>query len=838
LLFAAAVAAQHGDRADADRSELPPELEVPPAPARTAAEQLATFRLADGFALELVACEPLLGDPVQAVFDAAGRLWVVEMRGYMPDIDGVGEQAPNGRIAVLQDDDGDGRMDTSTPFVEGVVLPRAVLPLAGGALVIAPPELLWMPDRDGDLRADGREVLAGDFEAGLQNPEHSGNGLLWALDNRIHLAGDRRMLRWRPGGASPQFALEDGAGGGQWGIAQDDRGRLYFNYNEDWLRCDLVPGRYGARHRDADRAPPRLPVLNHRVVADRSVWPIRVTPGVNRGGNPGILRDGKLARHTAACAPFVLRGDALPGCDGDVFVCDPAANVVRRLRRAELDGAMTAGNPHGEAEFLASTDERFRPVNLTQGPDGALYVVDMYRGVIQHRNFVTTFLRRQVEARGLEQPIGMGRIWRVVAADAARRPARTLADADGAGLVAALGDADGWRRDTAQRLIVQRQQRDAASALRELLRAAPAPVARRHAFAALEGLDALTDGDVAAALQDADVGVLCQAIGSAAALWSRGDGAAWSRVAALREHPSPCVQWHLALALGDVTGDGAERAWTGLVDLALLGEARPRLRACVADSVYGREPDFVRALLAAGAASQDLLRELARNATARRSAATHEELLRIVAACMQPERQVALLRGMIDALPGETAARAGWLRFAATPPALAAIAGTGQPAVQPLVQELLAAIELRADEAAEDAAAAPDADLTPAQRARAAAGAAIYGTYCSACHQPDGRGMPGLAPPLRESEWVTGDPVRLVRIALHGLRGPVTAAGVHFDGEMPGQRHLRDEDLAAALTWLRRTWGHRASAIEPAEVAAERASGREGPWTAAELAPR
>jgi putative membrane-bound dehydrogenase-like protein len=214
-LLAALLAAQHGDVPGEVQQELPPGLRVPPATVRSPQEELATFRVQPGFRMELIASEPLIGDPVAAVQAPDGRLWVVEMRSYMRDVDANGERTPDGRIVVLTDRDGDGRMDDAQVFADGLLLPRAVLPLPGGALVIAPPQLLWLEDRDGDGRADTRTEVLGGFEAGLLNPEHAGNGLLWALDNRIHLADDKRMLRWTKQG----FEVEDGAGGGQWGIA-------------------------------------------------------------------------------------------------------------------------------------------------------------------------------------------------------------------------------------------------------------------------------------------------------------------------------------------------------------------------------------------------------------------------------------------------------------------------------------------------------------------------------------------------------------------------------------------------------------------------------------------
>ncbi|MBM3962800.1 MAG: dehydrogenase, partial [Planctomycetes bacterium] len=485
LLACSSLLAQRGDRAGETQRALPTDLAVPDAAPKSWADKLVTLGVPAGFSVQLFASEPFVADPVAAQVDAHGRIWVVEMRGYMNDLDATGEGAPIGRIVVLRDDDGDGRADGATVFADRLVLPRAVLPLRGGALVVTPPELLWLSDADGDGVADGRDVVMGGFEAGLDNPEHSGNGLLWSFDHRIHLANDARMVRWTKAG----FVVEPGAGGGQWGIAHDDRGRLYFNYNEDWLRCDLAPGRYGP----LARATGGLPQHNHRVVADRSVWPARITPGVNRGYQPGRLVDHKLAIHTAVCSPHVYRGGLLTDCDGDVFVCEPAGNVVRRVRLRDHDDLLAGANLYEaeRGEFLTSTDERFRPVHLTTGFDGALYVVDMYRGVIQHRNFVTSWLRAQIEQRKLAQPVGLGRIWRIapvgeertaggrepggrapaaadLAAGAIAPLVPSLHDAPAERLVAALQSGNGAVRDVALRELVQRDERAVVPALRQL----------------------------------------------------------------------------------------------------------------------------------------------------------------------------------------------------------------------------------------------------------------------------------------------------------------------------------------------------------------------------------
>jgi mono/diheme cytochrome c family protein/glucose/arabinose dehydrogenase len=830
LFCCASLPAQRGDRDGETQTPLPADLPVPPASVRTPDEELVTLRVQPGFAVELVAAEPLVGDPVAVAFDAAGRMWVVEMRGFMNDVDATAERAANGRIVVLQDRDSDGRMDSSTVFRDGLALPRAVLPLHGGALVLAPPHLLWCRDADGDLRADqgGDTVVLGGFEAGLDNPEHAGNGLLWGLDHRIHLANDKRMLRWTPGG----FVVEDGAGGGQWGITHDDRGRLYFNYNEDWLRCDLVPGRHGVRAAAAGG----LLGLNHRLVEDRSVWPIRMTPGVNRGYQPGRLRDWVLAIHTAVCAPLVYRSDLLPGCAGSVFVCEPAGHVVRRVVLTDEDAAMHGANAYHAArqEFLASTDERFRPVNLAGGADGALYVVDMYRGVIQHKNFVTSFLRRQILQRGLERPTGLGRIWRVVPAEGARRAMPDLARAGAAALVDALATGDGPCRDLAVRELVLRGESTASDALRARLRRDPAPARRIVLLSALAGLGTLRADDLRFALHDDDAGVLAFALTHVGPWLAAGDGVLWSQIELRVAAAPPGVAWHAALAAGDVLAGRAPpqvraRGFALLARLGARSAGDAILRSAIVAASHPAELDVLRAL---PAAPEPLLEDLARGAIRSRDPAVQLALFDAAAARMDVAAQRALLRGALAALP-KGAGRQGFLSFAITPPGLSAILRTNHPEVAPLATELLAAVALH-----DPAPAAPaGAELPPAEQQRVAAGQRVFASACAACHQLDGNGMAGLAPPLRDSAWVLGPADRLIRIALHGVRGPIEVDGTTWSLEMPGQGHLADADIAAALSWLRRAFGHRATTVTAHEVAAARAAhrARTEPWTAQEL---
>lgn len=425
-VLAAPLHAQAGDGKDPPgtvQKDLPPDLVVPAAPALSPAEALAAFETAGDLVVELVAAEPLIHDPVQARFDGEGRLWVAEMTGYMPDAEGTDEDAPIGSIAVLHDDDGDGIMDRRTTFLDELVLPRGILPIRDGALVIAPPEVLFCRDTDGDGRADERIVLESGV-GGIPSPEHALNGLVATLDNRVAVANHPRAYRWVNGA----WETEPGAHAGQWGQAQDDLGRLWFNTNSDVLRAHALPPRYAARN------PSHGGIAGHnqRVVDDQRVWPVRITPGVNRGYQSGLLKDWKLTRTTAACGPLVHRGDGLPpSYRGDAFVCEPSANIVQHYDLWEDPRGAPRGRPAtpGRA-VLASHDERFRPVDLIDGPDGAVYVVDMYRGILQHRIFMTTFLRRQVDRRGLATPLGKGRIYRLRARRAGEAAGPRLASAE------------------------------------------------------------------------------------------------------------------------------------------------------------------------------------------------------------------------------------------------------------------------------------------------------------------------------------------------------------------------------------------------------------------------
>ena len=418
-------------------------------PALSPEAEMKTFVLPPGYRVELVASEPMVEEPVLIDWDPSGRMWVVEMLGYMRDMPATNERDPIGRISVLEDTNNDGRMDRKTVFLDGLVLPRALKVLDRGVLVGEPPHLWLARDTNGDLKADRKELVCDCYGTALGNVEHNANSLLWALDNWMHTSEGDTYLRLKHGA----FEIRRTLSRGQWGASQDDVGRVYRNSNSSALHVDIVPTPYYARNPNLLRTRG-----SYEFVGDPNelnvTFPMRPNRGVNRGYVDGELRaDGTLARYTGVNSPMVYRGDRLPAeLQGNVFVAEPSANLISRIIVADDGTRLRGRKAYDNAEFLASTDERFRPVYLSSAPDGTIYVVDMYHGVIQHKGFITEYLRDHILAKKLEAPIRMGRIFRIVHESTRRDGPPALSAESSARLVERLAHPNGWWRDTAQRL--------------------------------------------------------------------------------------------------------------------------------------------------------------------------------------------------------------------------------------------------------------------------------------------------------------------------------------------------------------------------------------------------
>src|SRR5262245_40774340 len=566
LVLAALVLAGYGAQRSPSRGAWPPPVQKVSSESRplAPAEALTTFYLPPGYSVELVASEPLVRDPVAIDWDPEGRLWVVEMSGYMRDVSGTNERDPVGRIVVLQDEDGDGRMDKRTVFADGLVLARAVKVLDRGLLVGEPPNAWLMRDTDSDLRMDSKELVTNQYGRLEADPQNNANEFHWGLDNWMHVAASEIAVRLKNGAFEVRRTLRRG----QWGVAEDDAGRIYRNTNESALHVDLVPTDYFARNPNLLRTRGSYERLADDNPDLNLVWPVRPTPATNRAYQFGILRaDGSLARFTAVCAPVVYRGDRLPAdLYGNIFVAEPAANVVSRIIVTDDGTTLRARKAYEHGEFLASTDERFRPVYLSNAPDGTLYVVDMYRGILEDRLSMTEYLRDQILARKLEQPIGLGRIYRIVHETPRRDTSRALSNASPATLVATLSHPNGWWRDAAQRLLVERRPPSVVPALVKLAQSAPDWRVRLHALWTLDGIDAIEPATVATALDARSRDVRAAAVRLAERWLGRPDHPLHAVVLKRLQDQAWAVRRQLAASLGALPARERDAAIVSLLE--------------------------------------------------------------------------------------------------------------------------------------------------------------------------------------------------------------------------------------------------------------------------------
>jgi putative membrane-bound dehydrogenase-like protein len=450
-----------------DRTKPAPASAGPDGPL-TPEEAPRSFRIEPGVRLELVAAEPLIASPVALTFDGSGRLYVVENRGY-PTGPGEG-QPPAGRIARLEDTDGDGRMDRRTEFADGLTFPNGLMPWQDGLIVTCAPDVLLLRDGDGDGKADERRVLftgfatTGSTQLRVSHPTLAidnwvyltsgltgGNVVSPAAPDRPAVALGRTDFRFRPDGD----AWEAADGGSQFGMTFDDFGRRFICYNRVQVQHVVISSKalrrnpHLASSETVQNCPAETvaePLRGHGAAA--RLFPIsrNITTADSHAGT-----------FTAACAVTVYRGTGLPETfRGGAFSCDPTGNLVHFDRLVPRGVTFSASPARDGVEFLASSDSWFRPVFLAHGPEGALYVCDMYRKTIEHPDYLPVEIRKHTDFEGGK---GMGRIWRVVRDDLPAERARDLRRVDLAAaptprLCEVLRDRDGWRRDTAHRLLL------------------------------------------------------------------------------------------------------------------------------------------------------------------------------------------------------------------------------------------------------------------------------------------------------------------------------------------------------------------------------------------------
>jgi mono/diheme cytochrome c family protein len=549
-------------------------------PALSPEAALRTIEVPAGYRLQCVASEPMVQDPVMIAFDGNGALYVCEWRTYMQDEFATGQLAPEGRVVKLVDTDGDGVMDRRTVFIDGAILPRAVLPLHDRVLVYFTESSTVYSyfDEDRDGVSDRREV-AWQGKADHGNIEHQQSGLLWNLDNTI-CSNDRRF-RWN--GGRLEAMSHDRGRIAQFGLARDDDGRLVCSWGG------------GANPAHSFQLPAGYPILdlNEHGPGYNRVWGISPVWDQSDGGYDRERR-AVLTRFSASCGQTVLRSHRMPEWYGNAVTCEPVGRFIRMSRFEWKDGVGTAHNAFPGKEFIRSTDAYFRPVWTENGPDGGLYIADMYRGIIQEKEWFPTEVSKELQDRyvedyrkhklgmwvdryhrikkwGMTKVVRHGRIYRLLPENALIAPtvAPGMLDETPGQLVSHLAHASGWWRDTAQALLVSRGDTSAVPALIRMAREHASPNARLHAMWTLEGLSSLPGSMPVAALKDSHPRVRRAAVQLLEPRLVRGEAAAATALQAVTEDPDAQVATQVFLAYR-----AAERAGSSAIPASFRNSSR------------------------------------------------------------------------------------------------------------------------------------------------------------------------------------------------------------------------------------------------------------------------
>lgn len=649
-------------------------------PPRSAAESLACFQIEPGCRIQLVACEPVVFDPVAVEFDEQGRMFVAEYSDY--PVGPVDSAAPRlSRIVLLTDTDNNGQMDQRTVFADDLAFCHSLMPLFGGLLSCTETEIVYLKDTDGDNVADVREIWFSGFTPA--HPQMQIGCPRWGYDNWIYLTyGPGKVRCQRPGFETAEpvtlarqdfrfhpltMAFESVTGLGQFGQTFDNDGHRFFSTNRNPIMTDVLA----------------QSVLNRNPLARLSTGHTDVGPsGENTRVFPLVdMKSNWLSHagtHTSACGVTAYRGDLFdPTFQHSVFACEPVGHMVTRSIVAPDGASLTARRARDKADFLASTDTWFRPASLCTGPDGALYLADMYRLWVEHPRFVPEEVAAKMDWRAGED---RGRIWKIVPEQQLSvRPvpsAESIAD-----LIALLRNANGWRRLLGQRLLVERQLQSAVPQLQSLLadHAASAHT-RMQALWTLDGLNAVNADTLRVALKDNQPLVRRDA---ARLLLQRypDNQALLQIVEQLTSDTNPEVRMHAVLAMAGSTAESrgrslaqsvADSASDRWLTAALLSSSASCSGAVLTElvNIWSNHPITASAELDG---RTELLRRLALSVTVRGDA---EEMLTATSLLTRGDASVswwksAILIGTAQGLPQTRASRfpKNLAAFIAAPPA-------------------------------------------------------------------------------------------------------------------------------------------------------------------------
>ena len=688
-------------------------------------ESMKTIQVPDGYKLQLVASEPMIKEPVDCVWDANGDLYVIEMTTYMQDADATGQSEKKSRVMKLQDSNGDGKMDKSTIFIDGLYLPRMILPLDDRILICETDNLNIYAYRDtnGDGKADEKVMW---YKGGPRkgNLEHQSSGLIWNLDNWIYTTKGSERFRVTDGKVVMNRSRPLNT---QWGLDHDDDGHFSsgFSGREVSFQYFQTPIVYSS-----STFPGELEE------GFDTVWPIDNIPD-SQGGEKRLREDNTLNHVTAACGHGVYRGDLMPEFYGNYLLCEPVGRLIRRAEVDKSQGFSILRNPYPKSEFIRSTDANFRPVNLKTGPDGALYIVDMYRGITQEGNWTAkrSYLRKVIDQYGLAKNIQMGRIYRLVPEDYNQKAIRpNLLEKSSKQLIPYLGHKNGWYRSTARKLLILRNQSDILDDLTAAFGKSQATQQRIEILWTLEGLSSVDPALLIRTIRGSDSRLAVHALRIADSLLAQSNSQAL---------------------------DVYQEILANSTDSALLVQAFLSMKTFGPKKVSAEYLDKLTTKHANNSVLKHHLDQWERDKL------------------IEQERRDAQL----------------------------ALKGKGPHFVKVMTN-----------------------------------GEKHYKSLCFACHGNDGQGSPmagtdiTLAPPLAGSPRVTGSQLKLVKIALHGLTGPID--GKINPGSMESLASHDDQYIADVLTYIRNAWGNSGQMITSNSVRAIRKSNRarkRNPWTLEEL---
>lgn len=582
---------------------------------------LAGFKLDPGLKIELVACEPQIQSPAAITFDEHGRLFVVEMLDYPNPVQG---QPPAGRIRMLTDTNGDGVYKVApTVFADKLLMANGAAPWRGGLLVTCAPHLLYLKDTDNDGIADRRDLLFDGFAT--QNPQLRASHPTLGIDNWFYVTNGQRTADVHNLTGGPKLELtgldfrfnpldlryEAVTGVAQFGLAFDDWGRRFDCTNRNHLIEIVMENRYFARNSYLVAPPPKRD--DQRPGGAARVYPI--------SGNK-TLAASHAGTFTAACGVYVYRGGALPKeYEGSVFTCEPTANLIHREILSQNGASFSNRSAQDGVEFLASPSPWFRPVNITTGPDGALYVIDFCRAEVEHPDWVPASLRHRYDFNGRRDT---GRIWKITAKDYHAPPRVDWSTAGIQLLTDKLGSENAWERATAQRMVLENWKPAWVEALEKKAGDAQNPRAQVLALWLLHSQNALRPEIVAAALSAAHPGVRENALQVAERFAVESPGVL-NALIPLAHDSDPRVRFQAACSLGAWSSDdrileplaviaaqdGADR-WTRLAVASAVPESAGKLlKLCMDRCNHG-----------------DLFAELAAVAGARKNA---EEIVGLIA---------------------------------------------------------------------------------------------------------------------------------------------------------------------------------------------------------------